>query len=146
MPELDPETVKKIILNSIQGGDVDNNGNLIAKISLKKLLQQFGTDMTFLKITLDGDKINLYISAKVPLEPIKLTNGLTIDLNEYSEDAIVKLPLKKKFIEDFIKLANMPIVGIEEIKVGDTSDVVIKVNTGRKVAPQPTPTGGGIDF
>ncbi len=146
MPELDPNTVKQILLNSIQGGDVDNNGNLIAKISLKKLLQQFGTDMTFLKITLDGDKINLYISAKVPLEPIKLTNGLTIDLNEYSEDAIVKLPLKKKFIEDFVKLANMPITGIEEVKIGDTSDVVIKVNTGRKVTPQPTQTGGGIDF
>jgi|GEM_PF-5629858 len=146
MPELDPNTVKQILLNSIQGGDVDNNGNLIAKISLKKLLQQFGTDMVFLKITLDGDKINLYISAKVPLEPIKLTNGLTIDLNEYSEDAIVKLPLKKKFIEDFVKLANMPIIGIEEVKIGDTSDVVIKVNTGRKVTPQPTPTGGGIDF
>ena len=146
MPELDPNTVKQILLNSIQGGDVDNNGNLIAKISLKKLLQQFGTDMTFLKITLDGDKINLYISAKVPLEPIKLTNGLTIDLNEYSEDAVVKLPLKKKFIEDFVKLANMPIIGIEEVKIGDTSDVVIKVNTGRKVTPQPTPTGGAIDF
>ena len=146
MPEIDPNTVKQIILNSIQGGDVDNNGNLIAKISLKKLLQQFGTDMTFLKITLDGDKINLYISAKVPLEPIKLTNGLTIDLNEYSEDAIVKLPLKKKFIEDFVKLANMPIIGIEEVKTGDTSDVVIKVNTGRKVTPQSTQTGGGIDF
>jgi len=146
MPELDPNTVKQILLNSIQGGDVDNNGNLIAKISLKKLLQQFGTDMTFLKITLNSDKINLYISAKVPLEPIKLTNGLTIDLNEYSEDAIVKLPLKKKFIEDFVKLANMPIIGIEEVKIGDTSDVVIKVNTGRKVTPQPTPTGGGIDF
>jgi len=146
MPEIDSNTVKQIILNSIQGGDVDNNGNLVAKISLKKLLQQFGTDMTFLKITIDGDKINLYISAKVPLEPIKLTNGITIDLNEYSEDAIVKLPLKRKFIEDFIKLANMPIIGIEEIKTGDTSDVVIKVNTGRKVTPQPTPTGGGIDF
>jgi hypothetical protein len=146
MPELDPNTIKQILLNSIQGGDVDNNGNLIAKISLKKLLQQFGTDMTFLKITLNSDKINLYISAKVPLEPIKLTNGLTIDLNEYSEDAVVKLPLKKKFIEDFVKLANMPIIGIEEVKIGDTSDVVIKVNTGRKVTPQPTPTGGGIDF
>ena len=146
MSQLDANTVKQIILNSIQGGDVDNNGNLIAKISLKKLLQQFGTDMTFMKITLDGDKINLYISAKVPLEPIKLTNGLTIDLNEYSEDAIVKLPLKKKFIEDFVKLANMPIIGIEEVKVGDSSDVVIKVNTGKKVTPQPTPTGGGIDF
>jgi hypothetical protein len=146
MPEINLDTVKQIILNSIQGGDVDNNGNLIAKISLKKLLQQFGTDMTFLKITLDGDKINLYISAKVPLEPIKLTNGLTIDLNEYSEDAIVKLPLKKKFIEDFVKLANMPIIGIEEVKVGDTSDVVIKVNTGRKVTTQTQPTGGGIDF
>ena len=146
MPELDPNTVKQIILNSIQGGDVDNNGNLIAKISLKKLLQQFGTDMTFLKITLDGDKINLYISAKVPLEPINLTNGLTIDLNEYSEDAIVKLPLKKKFIEDFVKLANMPIIGIEEVKEGDTSDVVIKVNTGRKMTQQPTQAGGAIDF
>jgi hypothetical protein len=67
---------------------------------------------------------------------------LTIDLNEYSEDAIVKLPLKKKFIEDFVKLANMPIIGIEEIN----SDVVIKVNTGRKITPQPTQTGGGIDF
>jgi len=146
MPELDPNTVKQIILNSIQGGDVNNNGNLIAKISLKKLLQQFGTDMTFLKITLDGDKINLYISAKVPLEPINLTNGLTIDLNEYSEDAIVKLPLKKKFIEDFVKLANMPIIGIEEVKEGDTSDVVIKVNTGRKMTQQPTQAGGAIDF
>ncbi len=40
----------------------------------------------------------------------------------------------------------MPITGIEEVKIGDTSDVVIKVNTGRKVTPQPTPTGGGIDF
>jgi len=146
MSQLDANTVKQIILNSIQGGDVDNNGNLIAKISLKKLLQQFGTDMTFLKITLDGDKINLYVSAKVPLEPIKLTNGLTIDLNEYSEEAIVKLPLKKKFIEDFVKLANMPIIGIEEVKTGDTSDVVIKVNTGRKVTPQPTAPGGEIDF
>ena len=146
MPELDPNTVKQIILNSIQGGEVDDNGNLVAKISLKKLLQQFGADMTFLKISLDGDKINIYISAKVPLEPIKLTNGLTIDLNEYSENAVVKLPLKKKFIEDFVRLANMPIIGIEEVKVGDTTDVVIKVNTGRKVTPQSTQTGGGIDF
>jgi len=146
MPELDSNIIKQIILNSIHGSDIDNDGNLIAKISLKKLLQQFGTDMTFLKISLENDKINLYISTKVPLEPIKLMNGLTINLNEYSEDAILKLPLKKKFIEDFVKLANMPIIGIEEVKTDDSSDVVIKVNTRKKITPQPTPTGGEIDF
>jgi len=146
MSQIDPNTVKQIILNSIQGGEVDNNGNLIGKISLKKLFQQFGTDMTFIKISLDGDKINMYISAKVPLEPIKLDNGLTVDLNEYSEKATVKLPIKKKFIEDFVKLANMPIIGMEEVQVGDTTDVILKVNTSRKLQLQPEPKGGAIDF
>jgi hypothetical protein len=146
MPEVDRETVKKIILNSIQGGEVDNNGNLIGKISLKKLFQQFGSDMTFLKISLDGDKINMYISSKVPLEPIKLDNGLTIDLAEYSEKATVKLPIKKKFIEDFVKLANMPIIGMEEVQVDDTTDVILKVNTNKKLQPSPEPKGGAIDF
>ena len=146
MSEIDPNTVKQIILNSVQGGEVDDNGNLVAKISLKKLFQQFGTDMTFLKISLDGDKIIMYISSKVPLEAIKLKNGLTIDLNEYSEKAIVKLPIKKKFIEDFVKLANMPIIGMEEVQVNDTTDVILKVNTNKKLQPSPEPKGGAIDF
>jgi len=146
MSEINPNTVKQIILNSIQGGEVDGNGNLIGKISLKKLFQQFGTDMTFLKISLDGDKINIYISAKVPLETIKLTNGLTIDLNEYTEKAVIKLPMKKKFIEDFVKLANMPIIGMEEVQVDDTTDVILKVNTNKKLQPSPEPKGGAIDF
>jgi len=146
MSEIDANTVKQIILNSIQGGDVDSNGNLIGKISLKKLFQQFGTDMTFTKISLDGDKINMYISAKVPLETIKLANGLTVNLNEYTEKATIKLPIKKRFIEDFVKLANMPIIGMEEVQVGDTTDVILKVNTSRKLQLQPEPKGGAIDF
>ncbi len=40
----------------------------------------------------------------------------------------------------------MPIIGIEEVKVGDTTDVIIKVNTGRKMTQQPTQAGGAIDF
>jgi len=102
--------------------------------------------MTFTKISLDGDKINMYISAKVPLETIKLANGLTVDLNEYTEKATIKLPIKKKFIEDFVKLANMPIIGMEEVQVGDTTDVILKVNTSRKLQLQSEPKGGAIDF
>jgi hypothetical protein len=146
MSKFDPNTVKQILLNSIQGGDVDNNGNLIAKISLKKLFQQFATDMDFIKISLDGDNIYLYIATKIGFEPIQLDNGLKIDLSQYTGTSIVKIPIKKKFIDDLIQIANMPIIGIEEVKIGDTTDVVIKVNTGRRMAPQPTQAGGGIDF
>jgi hypothetical protein len=146
MSKFDSNTVKTILLNSVQGGDIDNNGNLIAKISLTKLFQQFATDMNFMKISLDGDNIYLYISAKVNLEPIQLENGLRIDLNQYTGTAIVKIPLKRKFIDDLTQTVNMPIIGIEEVKVGDSTDVVIKINTGKKVAPQPAKTGGVIDF
>jgi len=146
MPEVDPEKVRQIILNSIQGGEFDSNGNLIGKISLRKLFQQFGTDLTFLKISLENDKINMYISGNAPLEPIKLDNGLEINLTEYAEKAIVKMPIKKKFIEDFVKMANMPIIGLEEVKVDDTTDVILKVNTGKKMTRPTTQLGGGIDF
>jgi len=146
MSKLDANTVKSILLNSIQGGDVDNNGNLIAKISLKKLFQQFATDMDFIRISLDNDNIYLYIATKVSLEPIQLDNGLKIDLSQYTGTAIVKIPIKRKFIDDLTQMANMPIIGVEEIKIGETTDVVIKVNTGRKMTQQSTQVGGGIDF
>ena len=146
MPGIDPNTVKQIILNSIQGGEFDNNGNLIGKISLKKLFQQFGTDMTFMKISLDGDKINMYIATDAKLEPIELDNGVKIDLSQYTGTSIVKIPLKKKFIDDLTQVANMPIIGVEEVKVDDTTDVVIKVNTGKKMTGQIKQTKGDIDF
>jgi len=146
MSKFDVNIMKSILLNSVQGGDVDNNGNLIAKISLKKLFQQFTTDMNFIRISLDGDNIHLYIATKVGFEPIQLDNGVKIDLSQYTGTSIVKIPIKKKFIDDLTQIANMPIIGIEEVKVGETTDVVIKVNTGRKMAQQPTQTGGDIDF
>jgi len=146
MPGIDSNTVKQIILNSVQGGDVDNNGNLIAKISMKKLFQQFATDMDFIRISLDNDNIYLYIATKVSLEPIQLENGLKIDLSQYTGTAIVKIPIKRKFIDDLTQMVNMPIIGVEEVKVGDSTDVVIKVNTGKRVMPQPMQTGGAIDF
>jgi len=146
MSKIDSNTVKQILLNSVQGGDIDRNGNLVAKISLTKLFQQFSTDMDFIKISLDGENIYLYISTKVTLEPIQLENGLTIDLSEYTGVSIVKIPIKKKFIDDLTQMANMPIMGVEEVKVGDTTDVIIKVNTGRKMSQQLKQMGGGIDF
>jgi len=146
MSKLDSSTVKQILLNSVQGGDIDRNGNLIAKISLIKLFQQFSNDMNFIKISLDNENIYLYISTKVGLEPIELENGLRVDLSQYTGTSIVKIPIKKKFIDDLTQMANMPIVGIEEVKVNDTTDVIIKVNTGRRMSQQPTQTGGVIDF
>jgi len=146
MSRIDGNTVKSILLNSVQGSDVDNNGNLIAKISLKKLFQQFSTDMNFIRISLDNENINLYIATKVNFEPIQLENGLKIDLNQYTGTAIIKMPIKRKFIDDLVQTVNMPIIGIEEIKVDDTTDVVIKVNTGKRVAPLPIQSGGEIDF
>jgi len=146
MSKIDANIVKQILLNSVQGGDIDRNGNLVAKISLTKLFQQFSTDMNFIKISLDSENIYLYISAKVGLEPIELENGLKIDLSEYTGDSIIKIPIKKKFIDDLTQMANMPIIGVEEVKIGDTTDVIIKVNTGRKMLQQFTQTGGVIDF
>jgi len=146
MSKIDSNTVKQILLNSVQGGDIDVNGNLIAKISLTKLFQQFSTDMNFIKISLDNENIYLYISAKVGLEPIELENGLKIDLSQYTGVSIIKIPIKKKFINDITETANMPIIGVEEVKIGDTTDVIIKVNTGRKMLQQFTQTGGAIDF
>ena len=142
---VDAETMKQILLNSIQGGDVDREGRLIGKISLKKLFQQLATDMEFIKISLDNEKIYLYISADAFLNPIQLDNGATLDLRQYTEKAILKLPIKRSFIDDLTKLANMPIIGIEEIKVGDTTDVVMKVDTGKRMTQTPQ-TGGAIDF
>jgi hypothetical protein len=146
MSKIDSNTVKQILLNSVQGGDIDRNGNLVAKISLTKLFQQFSTDMNFIKISLDGENIYLYISAKITLEPIQLENGLKINLSEYTGDSIIKIPIKKKFIDELTQMANMPIIGVEEVKIGDTTDVIIKVNTGRKMLQQFTQTGGAIDF
>jgi hypothetical protein len=146
MSKIDANIVKQILLNSVQGGDIDRNGNLVAKISLTKLFQQFSTDMNFIKISLDGENIYLYISAKITLEPIQLENGLKINLSEYTGDSIIKIPIKKKFIDELTQMANMPIIGVEEVKIGDTTDVIIKVNTGRKISQQFTQTGGVIDF
>jgi len=146
MSKIDANIVKQILLNSVQGGDIDRNGNLVAKISLTKLFQQFSTEMNFIKISLDGENIYLYISAKITLEPIQLENGLKINLSEYTGDSIIKIPIKKKFIDDLTQMANMPIIGVEEVKIGDTTDVIIKVNTGRKMLQQFTQTGGVIDF
>lgn len=143
--KFDANAMKNILLNSVQGGDVDSNGNLIAKVSLIKLFQQFANDMTFAKISLDGDNIYLYIATQVKFDPIQLDSGIRLDLSQYTGTSIVKIPLKKKFIDDLTQMANMPIIGIEEVKIGDTTDVVIKINTGRKMSQQPT-TGGAIDF
>ena len=82
MSKFDANTMKSILLNSVQGGDVDNNGNLVAKISLTKLFQQFATDMNFIRISLDGDNIYLYIATKVGFEPIQLDSGVKIDLTQ----------------------------------------------------------------
>jgi len=144
--QLDADTIKNILLNSVQGGDVDGNGNLIAKVSLTKLFQQFAEDMKFIKATLEGDMINLYIAASVNLQPIQVDNGITLDLSKYTGTAIIKIPIRKKFIDDLVQLTNMPIVGVEEVKTGNTSDVIVKVNTGRKVTSVPETKGGEVDF
>ena len=134
---MDAETVKKVLLNSVQGGDVDESGTLIAKVSMKKLFQQFSNDLQFTKISLDNENIYLYIVTKVQLNPIQLENGVTLDLSQYTGDAIVKIALKRKFLDDLTKIASMPILGVEELN----GDVLIKVNTGKKMQQ-----GGAIDF
>jgi len=35
---------------------------------------------------------------------------------------------------------------MEEVQVGDTTDVILKVNTSRKLQLQQEPKGGAIDF
>lgn len=130
---MDAETVKKVLLSSVQGGDIGSNGNLIAKISLMRLFQQFAKDMEITKISLDGDYINIYISAQVNWQPIDVGNGINVDISKYVTSTMVKLTLKKKFIDDLMSIANLPIVGVEQVGVGNTTDVVIKVDTGRKL-------------
>ncbi|CAJ31666.1 hypothetical protein AFV7_gp46 [Betalipothrixvirus pezzuloense] len=129
--------VKNVLLQAIQGGDIDEQGNLIAKLSIMKLFQQFSTEIQIVKVTLEGDYINLYVSSKPKIDPIQVGNGVTLDIGKYVGVAITKIPINKAFLSEL----NLPIIGVEEVKVGDTTDVVLKINTGKKM-----PTTGAIDF
>ncbi|CAH69426.1 hypothetical protein [Deltalipothrixvirus pozzuoliense] len=143
---IDQNTMRTILLNSVQGGDVDANGNLIAKVSLMKLFQQFGSDITFSRITLDGDTINLYILSTINWQPIDVGNGITLDLRQYAGTTVIKIPIKKKFLDDLTQIANLPIVGVEQVNVNNTTDVVIKINTGKKMTATTSSSPPTIDF
>lgn len=129
--------VKNVLIQAIQGGDIDEQGNIVAKISIMKLFQQFSTEIQIVKVTLEGDYINLYVSSKPKIEPIQIGDGMTLDIGKYVGVAITKIPINKAFLGEL----GMPIVGLEEVKVGDTTDVVLKINTGKKI-----PETGSIDF
>ena len=121
------EKIKQALIKSAKGGEFDDKGNLVVKVSIKKLFAELSTDIIIDKVVKSDTEFVIYgnVNKETAINMIAQGDPKTKEvLNKYMNALAVRVSFAVSMITELF-----PGSAVEQ----EGDDVVVKLNTGRKV-------------